>query len=585
MATNPFIHEHVRLYFLILFIPLILLREYNIDLATPATFESVFADEPERFQLTCESQDLGDLGSDQVYNDFLLLDERSCRDYGSPFFLQWFMTNGTRSIRFLQSAKDRIYLHVTDVIGRFDTGNDREASYYVDIWHSIQHQYMGGSWMKLLHRNKAVSINANDYLEGDAIFRLVALHLLRHIEKNTFATTDFEILRIMYTLRIVTHPDVKTAPVVSQKAYTTPEPPIVILADDDLPNMLRGYVYINFGTTQYVQVGIWHDSLSALQARIYEQDGEDAQVRVWAYQNCEVVLDRFKRKFDSDIIDLETNVFARDNFAAYEHFLKTFFEEHRAGDTSYIKEWVRGTGDDIQYEVKSDAIMVHAADIIRLFCRLSNRTEAEEIIKIMNNGELPDYLMMTLPAAMRTLHHQAIMYYPIPKLIAKYEHDLSDLFSEQVPIVEVEVESSINGGSTARNMSPNDFLELRRLELKMDPNVRIAECNAREAEARAQEAKYRLEQFRLERETISQPKPVARTPSPPQVSPLPKKRKVVTFAEKVKDPARCTIFKIPKRLAAKMATASIIRINNQDRKAHTKTNDKIITDAIDHTVV
>lgn len=546
---------------------------FHIDLATTETFATVFADEIQRLNLTTADPDLGDLHPDTVYNDYLLLDGRCCQDPSSPFFLQWFMAGDTmRPIRFVESGKN-LHLHLTDVLARLDIGNDRNMSYYKDIWRLIQENYMGGSWMKLLERNKALSMNGNDYLLVDAVFRLVALHLLRHLEVNNLPIGDFEVIRVLYTLRSVTHPNTATAPLVAHKTYLVNEPPIITIVDDNEQKMLSGFIYINYGTTRYIQVGIWTESLTALHTYISDRDGDEANVRVWAYKDCNTVLEQFIHRFAASRVDQDANIFARDNFAAYEYYLKTFFEEQRADDTFYIKEWVQQTGVDIEHEIRDGQIFVNVADMVRLFCRLANRKEAEMVIRSLNP-------MLSLHDTMQIIYSDTITAsYPIPKLIAPHNHDFALLFQDKVGIVEVD--SSLSGQSTARNMTPNDFLELRRLELQLDPGVRIAECNAREAEARAQEAQFILEKYRLERERRMV---VPDTPKKQKAAAEDgiKKRKIVESMNDAKGPPRCTIFKIPKRLAAKMATANIIRINNQDRKAHTKTNDRVIIDAIDH---
>lgn len=531
----------------------------------------------QRFNLTTADSDLGDLNPDVVYNDYLLLDGRYCQQPSSPFFLQWFMTgDNTRPIRFVQSDKD-FHLHLTDVFARLDIGNDRDTSYYKEIWRLIQENYMGGSWMKLLERNKALSMNGNDYLLVDAVFRLVSLHLLRHLEVNKLPISDFEVIRVMYTLRSVTHPNNATAPVVAHKTYMVNEPPIIEIVDEIEQKMSPGFIYINYGTTRYVQVGIWTDSLTALHTHVNDKDGDEATVRVWAYKDCNTVLEHFIQHFAASRVDRETNIFARDSFAAYEYYLKTFFEEQRADDTFYIKEWIQQTGVDVEKEVRDGQIFVNVADMLRLFCRLTNRREAEMVIESLDISL--DSMMMSLHNTMQIICSDAITAtYRIPKLIASHDHDFASIFRDEDLVVEVD--SSLSGHSTARNMKPNDFLELRRLELQLDPGVRIAECNAREAEARAQEAQCILEKYRLERE---RPAVVPDAPKNQKTAESGlKKRKIVESVNDTTGQPRCTIFKIPKRLAAKMATANIIRINNQDRKAHTKTNDRVIIDAIDH---
>ena len=123
-------------------------------------------------------------------------------------------------------------------------------------------------------------------------------------------------------------------------------------------------------------------------------------------------------------------------------------------------------------------------------------------------------------------------------------------------------------------------LAIRRLELEMDPSVRIAEAEAKQMEARAAEAVAQLALFRLRLENQMMASkardhyPTISPPLPPR-SPV-KSTKVTQSHSAVKPISRPSDPFIhqprAKRLAATFATEDIIKIQNQDRKAHTKTS-------------
>ena len=564
-----------------------------IDIISKRTWQYVMDDEVKKWSLrnkvTNNNQlfDAGALHTERLYNDFLLLDENHLNPSSLPF-IQWFVSGDTENhIRYIFDNSE-VYYNIIDCFARLD-GHQKSATEYTDVWQDLKTKRLQNKWIKLVDRSDARDVDGSDYVKSNALWRAIAPIFVRQLgESITYQSTpvkdDFRIARYLYALGVIPHPSILTAPMIEKpNKIDIYEAPLITLADDAVENsnnnnknhaMDSGYIFIVLGTTNLVKVDVWYDSLTSLHTHCQTENGPTVDVRVWRFYNVHKAYEAFQLQFRNNNYENNLLLFHRSEIDAYEHFLQTFFEADQSSNEDYVVQWMRNTGETIEHiiDMNTENITIDIVDLIKLFSRFATREATIQFmnqVQVWNDECTPHNSLLSLSSALDILYSPLLASkLSIPHMIASYRHSLKSYFL-QSNVTEIRTNRS------SYPMTANEFIQLRQMELRYDPSILIAEFNAQEAASRAEEAKYKYMTTQLEIGKSLNNQAAKHDANPEQSIKKTSSGKTNETGEKV-TPVQYAFVAVPKRWASKVANKNIIQINNQDRKAHTKTKVPVV---------